>query len=110
MEYTSQITQTYVHCCKNYDFPAEQCSLLEATVYKRHGFQEFEGTTRNVAHCDFAMGSCELEDGSKLVWEVKEEATACQYEEWLEIEVPDFLQGTGCHIQSQRDVHLATSN
>ena len=81
------INAEYKYCCKKHDFSADQCSVIETTVYKRHGAQYFESPAGDVSHCDYDHGSCLLTDRTLLVWEKNGNVT-CEFE-------PDFqVNGT----------------
>ena len=79
----NKVDASYEWCCKSHDFSVEQCSVIETTVYKRHGTDFFETPAGDVSHCKYDAQSCHLSDKTMLVWE-KNENVSCQYE-------PDFV-------------------
>jgi len=77
----NKVAAEYKHCCKKRFFSKNQCSIVRATVYKRHGNKEFESTAGDDRHCKYDEGSCRLDDGSILIWELRRE-TYCRHTEW----------------------------
>lgn len=75
----------YVYCCKKNTFSADQCSYIEAAVYKRHGTDKFESTAGDVSHCSYEDKACVLNDDSVLIWKENKE-TYCEFEEWYKME------------------------
>jgi len=81
----NKIDAKYVHCCKKHSFSADQCSIIEASVYAKHGSGEMESTAGDVSHCNYKDLHCQLSDGSILIWEANENVY-CKEEEWYEVE------------------------
>jgi len=77
----NKVEAVYKHCCKKQFFSKNQCSIVRATVYKRHEDKEFESTAGDVRHCKYDEGSCKLDDGSILIWEPRKQ-THCKHTEW----------------------------
>ena len=78
------VNAEYKWRCKKHSCSAEQCSLIQATVYKCPGKSTFESITGDVRHCHYDDGYCILVDGSMLIWVVKNNHT-WQYTLWFNV-------------------------
>ena len=96
------VNAVYKYCCKKHTFSADQCSFIEAFIYKRHGVDTFESTAGDVSHCTYESGSCALNDESMLIWE-DNPTEKCEYTPSFKVK-GDFL---GTHfVSNERDLAL----
>ena len=79
------VNASYKYCCKKHSFEANQCSVIETAVLKRHGEHDFESPAGDVSHCSYDSGSCLLSDQSILLWE-QSKASYCKFEPWYIVE------------------------
>ena len=61
------VNPEYKYCCTKHPYGADQCSTIEASVYKRHGITEIKSTAGDVSHCSYSQRSCKLRDGSVII-------------------------------------------
>ena len=83
-------------------YRAGKCSMIEASVYKRHGITQIESTAGDVSHCSYSQGSYKLRDGSVIIWSPSS-AEVCEYTPWFKV------KGTlyGSHfVSGERDMVL----
>ena len=78
------VNAEYKYCCTEHSYGAGQCSMIEASVYKRHGISEIESTAGDVSHCSYQTGSCKLRDGSVIIWSPSNKET-CEYTPWFKV-------------------------
>ncbi|MCP4461020.1 MAG: hypothetical protein GY816_23815 [Cytophagales bacterium] len=66
----------FFQCCTWIKFRATNCFLTETKVFKSHSDRTMDGLIGGVGHCNYHQGSCELSDGSALLWQPNN----CMYE------------------------------
>ena len=95
-----------VYCCKKDTFSANQCSYIEAFLYKRHGVDTFESTAGDVSHCVYESQNCALKDGSMLM-RTTNESDNCEYTPSFNVD-GEFI---GTHfVSKERDLALTFYN
>lgn len=68
-------------CCYWKTSQTENCYMYKAYVYKRHIANKMESTAGVVSHCNYESGSCQLKDGSFLLWDVNNKVN-CEFLPW----------------------------
>ena len=98
----NSVNAVYKYCCAKHLCRAGKCSMIEASVYKRHGITQIESTAGDVSHCSYSQGSYKLRDGSVIIWSPSS-AEVCEYTPWFKV------KGTlyGSHfVSGERDMVL----
>ncbi|MCP4458363.1 MAG: hypothetical protein GY816_10130, partial [Cytophagales bacterium] len=71
----------FFQCCTWVKFSATNCFLMETKVFKSHSDKTMDGLISGVGHCNYHQGSCELSDGSALLWQPNNKEQ-CEYIVW----------------------------
>ncbi|MCP4487896.1 MAG: DDE-type integrase/transposase/recombinase [Gammaproteobacteria bacterium] len=71
----------FFQCCTWVTFRTTNCFLMETKVFKSHSDRTMDGLINGVGHCNYHQGSCELSDGSALLWQPNKDEK-CEYIVW----------------------------
>ncbi len=77
-------------CCRWHEEKVTNCHLVTTTVFVTHDNNlMMESPSGQVAHCTYTKGSCQLQDGSHLLWKPNQNAS-CSILPWKKINGQKF--------------------